>query len=60
VIAYRPELVGGDVTMFNLPFGNVSLPPGVRVGRAFPELSWRSSWTAVRHRGLREACGVST
>lgn len=63
VIAYRPELVGGDVTqMFNLLFGNVSLLPGVRVvDVAFPE-SLLAQLPGPRFgiAGLREACGVST
>jgi ribulose-bisphosphate carboxylase large chain len=63
VIAYQPELVGGDVTqMFNLLFGNVSLLPGVRVvDVAFPEaLLAQLAGPRFGIAGLREACGVST
>ena len=62
VIAYRPELVGGDVTqLFNLVFGNVSLLPGVRVvDVAFPDTLLEQlpgpRWGIA---GLRAACGAA-
>jgi len=63
VIAYEPELVGGDVTqLFNLLFGNVSLMPGVRVVDVeFPDtLLARLPGPRFGIAGLRDACGAST
>jgi ribulose-bisphosphate carboxylase large chain len=63
VIAYEPELVGGDVTqLFNLLFGNVSLLSGVRVVDVeFPD-SLRARLPGPRFgiAGLRDACGART
>ena len=63
VIAYEPELVGGDVTqLFNLLFGNVSLLSGVRVvDVGFPDtLLARLPGPRFGIAGLRDACGVAT
>jgi S-methyl-5-thioribulose 1-phosphate isomerase len=63
VIAYRPELVAGDVTeLFNLLFGNVSLKPAVRVvDIALPDaLLTRLPGPRFGIPGIRAACGAST
>lgn len=63
VIAYEPELVGGDVTqLFNLLFGNVSLMPGVRVVDITFSDAHLAQLGGPRFglAGLREACGVLT
>jgi ribulose-bisphosphate carboxylase large chain len=63
VIAYDPDLVGGDVTqLFNLVFGNVSLLPGVRVVDVeFPDsLLARLPGPRFGIAGLRAACGAGT
>jgi ribulose-bisphosphate carboxylase large chain len=63
VIAYEPELIGGDVTeLFNLLFGNVSLKPAVRVvDIAFPD-TLLASLPGPRFgiAGIREASGPVT
>jgi len=62
VVAYEPELVGGDVTqLFNLVFGNVSLLPRVRVvDVAFPAaLLARLPGPRFGIAGLRQACGAA-
>ncbi len=62
VVAYEPELVGGDVTqLFNLVFGNVSLLSGVRVvDIVFPE-ALLAALPGPRFgiAGLRESCGAA-
>jgi ribulose-bisphosphate carboxylase large chain len=61
VIAYEPELVGGDVTqLFNLLFGNVSLMSGVRVVDVeFPDsLLARFPGPRFGIAGLRDVCGA--
>jgi len=63
LIAYEPELVGGDVTqLFNLVFGNVSLLSGVRVvDVALPDaLLAQLPGPRFGLAGLRAACGAST
>jgi ribulose-bisphosphate carboxylase large chain len=63
VIAYEPELVGGDVTqLFNLLFGNVSLMSGVRVVDVeLPDaLLARLPGPRFGIAGLRDACGAVT
>ena len=63
VIAYDPELVGGDLTqLFNLVFGNVSLMSGVRVVDVeFPDsLLARLPGPRFGIGGLRDACGAAT
>lgn len=63
VIAYRADLVGGDVTqLFNLVFGNVSLTTGVRVADlAFPDaLLAQLGGPRFGLAGLREVCGAVT
>lgn len=62
VIAYEPELVGGDVTqLFNLLLGNVSLMGGVRVMDVqFPDaLLARLPGPRFGVAGLRAACGAA-
>jgi ribulose-bisphosphate carboxylase large chain len=62
VIAYEPDLVGGDVTqLFNLVTGNVSLLRSVRVvDVAFPDELLRClPGPRFGIAGVREACGVA-